>query len=99
MAVDGFVLDVPDTNDNVAEFGLSKTEPRSAYPKVRVVRLGECGSHAIVDAAMDGCRTGEQTLLPELFGSFESDMLVMADRNFYSYELWRQALDTGAALA
>lgn len=97
-AVDGFLLDVPDTVDNVAEFGLLHEEPRSPYPQVRVVGLGECGSHALVDAAVDGCRVGEQTLMPRLFRSFEPDMLVMVDRGFYSYDLWRQAVETGASL-
>lgn len=98
-AVDGFVLDVPDTPSNVEEFGLSQIGARrSSYPQVRVVGLGECGSHAIVDATLAGCRVGEKTLLPRLFRSFESDMLVLADRNFYSYDLWRQATGTGASL-
>jgi hypothetical protein len=99
MAVDGFVLDVPDTPDNDKAFSLSKTDGmRSSYPQVRVLGLGECGSHAIVDAALSGSDTGEQTLLPQLFRSFEPDMLVLADRNFYSYNLWRQAMETDAAL-
>jgi len=98
MAVDGFVLDVPDTNSNVEEFGLQSTEPRSSYPQARVLGLGECGSHAIVAAAIGGCRTGEQTLLPQLFDAFEPDMLVLADRGFYSYDLWCEGIDTGAAL-
>ena len=71
---------------------------RACSPKVRVVGLGECGSHAIVGAAMGSCRVGEQTLAPALLGALEPDMLVMADRNFFSYALWRDALATGAAL-
>lgn len=99
MAVDGFVLDIPDTSENVAQFGRSQNGPAaSAYPLVRVVGLGECGSHAIVDAAVGGARIGEETLAAQLVGSFESDMLVMADRNFYGYPLWRQAVETGADL-
>ena len=99
MAVDGFILDVPDTPGNVEEFGLHKTEgPRSSYPQVRVIGLAECGSHAIVDAVLGGRRTAEQTLLPDLFRSFEPDMVVLADRGFYGYELWKQASETGAAL-
>jgi hypothetical protein len=99
MAVDGFILDVPDTPSNVDKFGLHKTEsPRSSYPQVRVIGLAECGSHAIVDAVLGGRRTAEQALLPNLFRSFEPDMIVLADRGFYSYELWRQASETGAAL-
>lgn len=99
MAVDGFVLDVPDTPANVARFGRSQSGPKpSAFPQVRIVGLGECGSHAIVDAALGGCRTGEETLAAELVGSFEPGMLVMADRNFYGFPLWQQALQTGADL-
>jgi hypothetical protein len=98
MAIDGFTLDLPDTDDNLDAFGVSQTQPRSAYPQARVVGLGECGSHAIIDAAIGGCRTGEQTLMPELLRSVEPGMLILADRNFYSYNLWRQYSETGAAL-
>lgn len=99
VAVDGFVLDVPDTQSNVEAFAKpSDDERQCSYPQVRVVGLGECGSHAIVDAAFASCRTGEQTLLPKLFRSLETNMLVLADRGFYSYDLWRQASETGAAL-
>jgi hypothetical protein len=65
---------------------------------VRVVGLGECGSHVITAAAVDGCRTGEQTMAAELVAFLEADMLVMADRNFYGYPLWRKAIATGADL-
>ena len=99
MAVDGFMLDVPDTEDNVTEFGRLDTGAKaSAFPQVRVLALTECGSHASVAAAFGGCRVDERVLLPEVFGAFEPDMLVMMDRNFYSFELWRQALATGADL-
>jgi hypothetical protein len=70
----------------------------SAYPQVRVVGLGECGSHAIVDAAIGSSSTGEETLAGRLVRSFESDMLVMADRNFFGFSLWHKAVQTGAEL-
>lgn len=98
MAVDGTVLEVPETPENVTAFRFQKDHPRSSYPQVQLVGLGECGSHAIVAAAFADCRTGEQTLLPQLIDAFEPDMLVMADRGFYGYDLWQQALQTGAAL-
>ena len=50
MATGGFELDVPDTAANAAAFGYAGREDRSAFPKVRVVTIGECGSHAKVDA-------------------------------------------------
>lgn len=99
MAIDGFMLDVPDTPANVARFGRSQSGPKpSAFPQVLVVGLGECGSHAIVGAAVDGCRAGERSLAMSLTDRFEPGMLITADRNFYSFDLWRHALDTGADL-
>jgi hypothetical protein len=99
MAIDGFVLDIPDTDANAETFNRSQNGPHpSAFPQVRIVGLGECGSHAVVAAAVGSCRTGEETLATELADSLEAGMLVMADRNFYGYPLWRKALATGADL-
>lgn len=99
MAIDGFMLDVADTPENVEEFGRSSNGVhRSAFPQARVVALGECGSHAMVGAALGGCRSGEQALAQGLLGWLESDMVVIADRNFYGFDLWRQYRATGADL-
>jgi hypothetical protein len=99
MAIDGFMLDVPDTPENEGEFGrLSNGAKQSALPQVLVVALGECGSHAIVSAALDGCRFGEQKLAAGLLSAVEPDMLVTADRNFYSYKLWSRFRESGADL-
>lgn len=99
MAMDGFVLDVPDTPENTDEFGRwSNGTQDSAFPQVRVVALGECGSHAIVGAAFQGCRTSEQALAGGLTGCVEPDMLVIADRNFYGFDLWQRFRATGAEL-
>ncbi|MGH3698054.1 MAG: IS4 family transposase [Pseudonocardiaceae bacterium] len=99
MAIDGLVLDVPDTADNDEEFGRGgNAEAPSPFPQVRLVALGECGTHAVVDAAFGPVTTGEQTLAAQLIARFTAGMLVLADRNFYSYQAWQQALATGAAL-
>jgi hypothetical protein len=50
MATGGFGLDVPDPPANAAAFGYAAGENRPAFPTVRVVTMGECGSHAKVDA-------------------------------------------------
>jgi hypothetical protein len=99
MAVDGFMLDVPDTVDNVEEFGRLDTGPKaSAFPQVRVLALNECGSHVSIAASFGPCRDDERALLSGIIGAFTQDMLVIADRNFYSFDLWRRALGTGADL-
>ena len=62
LAIDGFEVDVPDTEANAAEFGYAGSGAnRSALPKARVVALAECGTHAFVAAEVDAYRVGEKT--------------------------------------
>jgi hypothetical protein len=99
MAIDGLVLDVADTPDNDKEFGRSGNDKTPGpFPQVRLVALGECGTHAAVDAELGGVTTGEQTLAATLIARFAPGMLVLADRNFSSYQAWQQAVATGAYL-
>jgi hypothetical protein len=100
MSIDGTVLDVPDTPANEAEFGRpgSARGERSAFPQLRLVGLGECGTHAVVGVAMGACTTGETTLARGLLGALGPGMLVLADRNFFSFALWNEARATGAEL-
>jgi hypothetical protein len=103
MSVDGMEWDVPDTGPNREAFGSrSGSEGEAAFPKIRVVTVSECASHAAVLAAMGpaagGKGSGEQFLARELFPQLEEDWLVIADRNFYCWKDWCAAAGTGAAL-
>ena len=102
MGIDGLEFDVPDTDANAAEFGYAgSAEARSAFPKVRVVSISECGSHAMVDAQIGpttGKGSGEQALARRLYPRLEPDWLLIADRNFYNFGDWRLAAATGAQL-
>lgn len=103
MSVDGMEWDVPDTGPNREAFGSrSGSEGEAAFPKIRVVTVSECASHAAVLAAMGpaagGKGSGEQFLARELFSQLEEDWLVIADRNFYCWKDWCAAAGTGAAL-
>lgn len=99
MAIDGTSFDVPDTAANVAAFGRKGSGPKaSAFPKLQVVSLSECGTHAQVAAAMGSCRTGERVLAARLAGPVQEDMLITADAGFYSWQLWDLYAGTGAAL-
>jgi hypothetical protein len=99
MAIDGVQLDVPDTTANETAFGRGSSKGLDApYPKVKVVGLGECGTHAVVDAHIGGVLVDERELARPLLPSFEPDMLVVADRGFYSREFWHECVDTGAHL-
>jgi hypothetical protein len=99
MAIDGTSFDVPDTEENVAAFGkMGSGAKESAFPKLQVVSLSECGTHAQVAAAFGSCRTGERELATELAGHLAAGMLVTADSGFYSWQLWNHYAATGAAL-
>jgi hypothetical protein len=102
MAIDGFEWDAPDTPENAAAFGYAGSgEHRSAFPKVRVVTISECGSHAVVDAELSGVAgagSGEQTLAGRLYGRLGTDWLLIADRNFYTWAGWKAAAAGGAQL-
>jgi hypothetical protein len=99
VAMDGTLLDVPDTADNRQEFGVSANAVGGgAYPQMRLVALAECGTRAVLDAVFGGYRTSEQELARDLLPAMRPGMLVLADRNFPSWGLWREAAGTGADL-
>lgn len=99
MAVDGFELDVADTEANAGEFGYGGSgEKRSAFPKARVVAVAECGTHAFVDAEVAPIGVGEKTVAGPLLERLEQDWLLTADRGFYGFGAWCAAADTGAQL-
>jgi Insertion element 4 transposase N-terminal/Transposase DDE domain len=102
MSMDGLCLDAADTEANVERFGRpasSRGDGRGgAFPQVRVLGLAECGSQAIIDAAVGSYRQGEQTLAEQVLRSLLPGMLLLADRGFFSYALWDKARGTGADL-
>ena len=102
MSIDGFEWDVPDTPGNAEAFGYPPGgRERPAFPKVRVVTISECGSHAVVHAEIGGVAgkgSGEQTLARPLYSRLEPEWLLIADRNFYGWQDWCAAARSGAAL-
>jgi hypothetical protein len=87
VAIDGTVLDVADSVVNAGFFGrpgVNKGE-QAAFPQARLVALAECGSHALFDAVIGACTTGENTLAGELIDRLEPGMLLLADRGFCGF--------------
>lgn len=89
MAVDGTVLDVPDTPANAKVFGYpgSRRGTRAAFPKIRLVLLIEAGTHLIVDALVCPYRMGERVRVQKLLRSVTQGMLLMWDRGLHSYAM------------
>ena len=98
MAIDGVKLDVPDTPANIEGFGRPGGLTRRPFPQIQVIGLGECGTHAVVAAEIGTVSVGEREIAEKLAPSLEPGMLVIADRGFYSFQLWAEFLASGADL-
>jgi hypothetical protein len=100
MALDGSGMDVADEEANAKFFGYpTATRGESAFPQARLLGLVECGTHAVVAADIAPYARSEKAMAAELLpGWLRPDMLVMADRGFYSFKLWALACDSDAAL-
>ena len=104
MSLDGTCLDVADTPANAGVFGRpgsSRGERAGAFPQLRLVGLAECGTHAVVAAALGPDTTSEAALADELLGApgrLGPELLVLADRGLWGAGRWRRALASGAAL-
>jgi Insertion element 4 transposase N-terminal/Transposase DDE domain len=102
VAVDGTTVGVADSAANAAAFGRGGGGAGPAgSPAMRLVTLMACGTRGLLDAVFGPVRgkgTGEQALAGQLLGSLRAGMLVLADRNFYSWALWHAAARTGADL-
>lgn len=94
MAIDGTVLDVPDSEANAKVFGYPGSRPgtQPAFPKVRLVLLIEAGTHLIVDALMCPYRMGERVRAKKLLRSVTAGMLLMWDRGLHSYRMVQATL-------
>lgn len=101
VAMDGTCLDVADTPANDEHFGRPGAGGRgekAAFPQARVLGLAESATHAVFAAAIGGYGDSEAKLADDLLGALTPGMLLLADRGFFSYALWRKASQTGADL-
>lgn len=99
VSIDGSSLHVQDSEANDRAFGRPQNAGRAAaYPMIRFLMLIENGTRIPLAAAMDRWSTGETTLARRVIGRLAKGMLCLADRRFYGYELWMEAVATGADL-
>jgi hypothetical protein len=100
VAVDGTLEDVPDTPANDAAFGRPTSGKRGdgAFPQVRKLSLVEVGTHIEFALCTGPYRTGEKTLFPRLLPHLQPGMLLLCDRGFFSYNLWKSVISQGVHL-
>lgn len=99
VSLDGSTMEVADSEANEKAFGRpGASRGTSAYPQIRFVTLLENGTHVFFGAVMDALRVGEITMAGKVLSNLKRGMICLADRNFFGYTLWKQALGTRAAL-
>jgi len=99
MALDGFVVDVPDTPANDRAFGRPGSgRAPAAFPQARVLALCETGSHVLWRSLIKPQSCGEVTMAHYLLRFLQKDMLVLWDRGFLSYQTVSEVRQRGAHL-
>src|SRR4051812_18907919 len=87
MALDGFVVDVPDSPANARAFGRPGSgRAPGAFPQARILALCETGSHVLWRSLIKPYSCGEVTMAHYLLRFLREDMLLLWDRNFLSYQ-------------
>jgi hypothetical protein len=100
VALDGSSLHLQDTPENQKRYGKAGAAngKKSPLPLIRFVALCEIGTHVLFAARMAPWKISEVALARLLIERLEPGMLCVADRLFYGFELWNQAVATGAQL-
>lgn len=99
MALDGFTVDVPDSLENARLFGRpgGRRAP-GAFPQARVLALCETGSHVLWKWRIGPYHVGEVTMAHRLTRYLQPGMLLLWDRNFFSYRTLAEVRQTKAHL-
>jgi hypothetical protein len=99
VSIDGSTLDVPDEPALDAAFGRPEGgRGESAFPQIRFVSLVENGTHVLFGTRMDTYATSEIALAKQVLKFLAPGMLLLGDRNFFNFQMWSDALATGADL-
>ena len=99
MAIDGFVLNIPDSPANARVFGRPKGGRASgAFPQARVLALCETGSHVLWRWVIKSIRVGEPTMARHLMRHLTRGMLLLLDRDFRNFKVVSETRSRGAHL-
>lgn len=100
MALDGTTLDVPDSPANAAAFGRPSAgaSGEGPFPQVRKLSLVELGTHVEVALIVKRYASDERAMVAALLRHLSPTMLLLLDRGFFSYHLWRDLTATGVQI-
>lgn len=99
LALDSFVVDVPDSPANARVFGRpgSGRSP-AAFPQARVLALCEVGTQVLWRTLTKPCHRSEVTMAAELLRFLQDEIMLLWDRGFLSYHLVQQVVQARAHL-
>ena len=87
--IDGTTIAMPDTKANQESYPQSTGQKTGlGFPVSRVVGITSLSSGALLNASIGACKgkgTGEQSLLREMYGSFEKGDILLGDANFGTF--------------
>jgi hypothetical protein len=91
VGLDGTVYDVPDSEANAAAFARPSAGPRGegAFPQIRKLSLVELGTHVELAFVVRSIAHGEPSMVGALLRHLTEEMLLLWDRGFFSYTLWK----------
>jgi hypothetical protein len=99
MALDGYVMDIPDMPANDKVFGRpAGSRAPGAFPQARVVALCEVGTHVMWKWLIKPLHVAEQKMADYLLGFLEPGMLLLWDCNFLSYARVATVIGKGTQL-
>jgi hypothetical protein len=91
VGLDSTVYDVPDSAANDAAFGRpGGGRGDGAFPQIRKLGLVELGTHVELGLVLKAHRCNERTMVAGLLKHLTTEMLLLLDKGFFSYELWKE---------
>jgi hypothetical protein len=94
VAVDGFVLNLADSDENRRAFGRPKNGTSlGAFPQTRIVALCEVGSRVLFSFLSKPIRCGEVTLAKHVYRDLPANSLLLFDIGFCAYSLMKMVID------
>jgi len=94
VAVDGFVLNLYDSQDNRQTFGKHRNgSSEGAFPQLRIVALCEVGSRVLFSFLAKPIRCGEITLAKGIYRDLPEKSLLLFDIGFCAYVLMKMVVD------
>ena len=98
VAIDGTQMAVADTEANRARYPKPRggVNGEAGYPMIRLVAILTAGTRSVIDAAFGTDAVGELAYARQLISCLQPGMVLLGDRNFATYDFFREVAATGA---